>query len=104
MIKVTALAMLLAFDAMAQQPSMVQQVQPQPDRKMVEVKYLRGSRLDEAVRLLQDFMRPGDARAYPELASVVLRGNPEAVAAGEAILRKFDVPPTGVDKPRPPQT
>jgi len=84
MIKLTALAALLAFSAIAQ---------PQPDRKMVELKHLRGSRLQEAASLLRNFMQPGHAEGYPEMNSVVLRGTPENVAAGEAILRKLDVPP-----------
>ncbi len=87
MTRLAALMMLLAFSAVAQ-PSNA----PPSDRRVVEVKNLKGPRLDQAVKLLTTFLLPGDATSYPELNSVVLRGTPEGVAAAETMLKKFDAP------------
>jgi hypothetical protein len=97
MIRLAALALLFSFGLTAQGPP--------SDRVVVEVKHLRGPRLEQAVRLLSTFLQPGNATSYPELNAIVLRGAPESVSAAEALLKKFDVPaPAGSPSIVVPQT
>lgn len=91
MFRLAALALLLSLGAAAQGNA---------DRVVVEVKHLSGSRFDQAIKLLNQFLQPGSASGDQELHAVVLRGSPETVTAAEALLKKFDVPVPGrVDAP-----
>src|SRR4051794_12775228 len=74
---------------------------PPSDRKLVEVKYLRGPRFNRVVELVNEFMHPGDARQYDLLNVILLRGAPERVALGEQLVKRFDVPMKTENGPTP---
>ncbi|MBC7928567.1 MAG: hypothetical protein H7039_23225 [Bryobacteraceae bacterium] len=65
---------------------------PKVDRKIVEMKHLRGNRLVLATQLVDNFIRPGKALQYADLNAIMIEGTPANIAAAEMLLKRFDVP------------
>jgi hypothetical protein len=89
---VLILALVLGWQARGQEKPAGAQAKP-AEVKFVELKYLKGGRLDRVIHLVNNLtsMR-AQIISDEQLNTLAIKGKPEDIASTEELLRRFDVP------------